>query len=249
MTFNAAVFDIHPGDRRQLERIFAKETDIRKHRGELLSCETFGSIDSMLISPMKFDLFIVDASEKEDPYSYKTNLNLAGRIRDAGVKDAPIALLFREEVDMPAYCNIPGVTLYHKPVVSSFIKTLIDTAMEKKRALPSHYEIRGKDETWYVHIDEILYAIADAPYTDVYMTDDRMAHTLEDLPVTADYMKKEKHVVRLGKKYIINTHHIKEMTTLGVIMSDGKKISCTPVDMLKIRKAVKATSQSSVSNS
>jgi len=241
MTFNTAVFDTHPGDRRQLERIFAKETDIRKHKGELVSCETFGSTQSMLISPMKYDLFIVDATDKDDPESYTVNLEIAKEIRRAGVKDTPIALLFREEVNMPPSCDIPGVTLYHKPVVSAYIRELIDTVMGKKSGLPSHYEIRGQEETWYLHIDEILYAIADAPYTNVYMTAGRMAHTLEDLPVTAAYMKKETHVVRLGKRYIINTHHIKEVGNIHVIMDDGRKINLTPVDIMIIKKRMKDT--------
>jgi len=88
MTFNTAVFDTHPGDRRQLERIFAKETDIRKHKGELVSCETFGSTQSMLVSPMKYDLFIVDATDKDDPESYTVNLEIAKEIIAFEVKDS-----------------------------------------------------------------------------------------------------------------------------------------------------------------
>ena len=234
MTFSAAIFDIHPGDRRQLERIFSKETLERKSAGNTLYTEAFGSVASMLISPMKFDLFVVDAADENAPDAGDENLEVARRIREAGVI-APIVLFFREGVAIPA-CDIPDVTLFSKPVTTALIRDLLDKWMEEKSTRSPRFEIRGDKNTYYVSPKEVIYAISSGNAVDVYLTEQRYAHVLEPISYIFSMFEKDVSFLKVGRNALINMHHVVSAEDGGFRMSDDHRIPCNIIDFIRLKK-------------
>ncbi len=234
MTFSVAVFDVHPGDRRQLERIFSKETQERKQLGDTLYTESFGSVDSLLIAPMKFDLFIVDGVLADEDPEGLLNIDIAARIREKGVF-APIVLYFSEGTALPASCDIPDVTMVQKPVTTGYIHELLDKWSQEKATRTPRYEIRGDKNTYYVTPREVMYAISAGNSVDVYLTEQRYLHVLEPMSYIFSMFEKDVSFIKVGRTALVNMHHIVAADDGGFRMSDDHRISCNIIEFMRLK--------------
>ncbi len=235
MTFNTAIFDVHPGDRRQLERILAKEKPLLEAEGSTVYSESFGSTGSMLIAPMKYDLFIVDAAEDDDPDGAATNLEVARAIRAAGAI-APVVLLFREGVKMPEECDMADVILFQKPTTTAFIHEVLTSWIKEKATRTPRYELRGDTVTYYVYAREVMYALALENSVDVYLTEGRYLHILEPMSYIYKMFEKDLSLVKVGRNALMNMHHIVSAEGNSFKMADDHRITCSIFEYGKLKK-------------
>jgi len=235
MTFNTAIYDIHPGDRRALERILAKEKALLEAEGGTVYSESFGSTGSMLLSPMKYDLFIVDGAEDSDPDAAGTNIEVARAIRKAGAI-APVLLLFREGVKIPESCDVPDVIFFQKPATTAFIHQVLTSWMEEKATRTPRYEIRGDKNTYYVSAREVMYAVAMENSVDVYLTEGRYLHILEPMSYIQKMFEKDVSLLKVGKNALINMNHVVSAEENGFRMSDDHRINCSIFEFGKLKK-------------
>ncbi|MBR6328102.1 MAG: hypothetical protein IKR68_00470 [Lachnospiraceae bacterium] len=232
MTFNAAVFDVHPGDRRQMERILGKEKEARASSGVTLYSESFGSTGSLLVYPMKHDIFFIDAADSAVSTDGSINIETAREIRAAGVV-APIVLFYREDIDMPPLPDdLENVVTFKKPITTAFVRSVLDKRTAEKATLPVRYEIRGGKETYYVYDYEIMYALPAGRFTDVYLTEGRKVHVMESLKGFGGQFEKKKSLKLIGSGFVINLEHITSAFLCIFIMTDGRKLFCPPLHFI-----------------
>lgn len=240
MAIYIALYDIYPGDRKNLERLIERESDIRKQHGETLYTDAFGSVESMLESPMKYSLFIIDASDASLDATGSVNAKIASMIREAGVT-APIILGYKPEITEPLLSMEDNVTVYQKQMTSTFLTEQINNLIEFKESHPEKLEIRGDKITYYVSPDEILYVKAEASGIDVMLTEGRSAHVLDSLPNFNVSLQTYKNFVISGKNLIFNLDSIVGISGNGISdrafrMIDGSMVPISVIEFFKIWK-------------
>ena len=62
MTLYIAILDDDPADRKQAERLLAREADLRTPSGDVLYIDTYGNEQSILSIAVRYDLFFIDIS-------------------------------------------------------------------------------------------------------------------------------------------------------------------------------------------
>lgn len=234
MAIHVAVYDVYPGDRKQLERLLEKESEIRKENGHIVNVECFGSVESMLQTPMKYDLFIVDAAEARLDPSGSINSEIASKIRQSG-STAPIVLGYRTDIVNPPVSNESNVITYTKSMTQERLSGLISIAIESKGQLPDRIEIRGGQSTVYVTPWEILYCKGDSASLDVYLTEGRTIHVLSNCTSFYSTFSDDKNFVMSGKNHIFNLNHISgivgnKLNDRGFRMSDGTTVPINVID-------------------
>lgn len=240
MAIYIAVYDIYPGDRKNLERLIERESDIRKQHGETLYTDSFGSVESMLESPMKYSLFIIDASDASLDATGSVNAKIAQMIREAGVI-APIILGYKPEITDPLLSMEDNVTVYQKQMTSAFLSEQIDSLLKFKDENPEKLEVRGDKATFYVESSEIMYAKSESSGITVYMTEGRSAHVLDALQYFYGSIENHKCFIMCGKNLMFNLDCISGISGNGISdrafrMLDGTMVPVSVIDFFKIWK-------------
>jgi len=84
--------------------------------------------------------------------------------------------------------------------------------------------LRTVDRLLFVHAKEILYAIANGNYTQIYLTNDRSVRVLRKLKGVNELLTDE-HFIRIHRSHLINLEHIQSYDEEEVIvMNDGKRL-------------------------
>jgi|GEM_PF-3999681 len=238
MSIYVAIYDIYPGDRKHLERLLERESDKRKADGNTIYAESFGSVESMLETPMKYTLFIVDAAETEADAANNINWEIAAKIREHGCT-APIILGYRPEFTLPEDKPEDNIYTYSKDITPQQISEYIDKVIATKNDAVKTYEIRDKNTTYYVEPSDIIYAKAEGTSIMVYLTGNRRAHVLSTLENFMEPFQKNKAFLASGKTEIFNMDHIigitgQGMSDRGFRMSDGSIIPVSFVEFMRI---------------
>lgn len=240
MTIQAAICDINPADRKQIERLFDKEIEIRSKSEDGLCYESFGSIDALLASPQKFDLFVIDVTDMASNPVADTNVDLAKKLR-AMECSSPIALCFMPEIQFPTLDGLDDVKLFQKYLTHDKLGGIIDTAMTYKKNQPEKLEIRGNEGTFYVYENEIMHATTDEIGLKVTFTEGRTLHVLESLTNFAAGFEEKRSFVLSGKNMLINMEHIAGIMGNGITdrafrLSDGSTLPIGVIEFFRIWK-------------
>ena len=85
--------------------------------------------------------------------------------------------------------------------------------------------LRTVDRLLFVHPEEILYAIADGNYTQIYLTNDRSVRVVRKLKGVSELLTAE-HFIRIHRSHLINLEHIQSYDDDEVVvMNDGKRLA------------------------
>lgn len=240
MTLQAAICDLNPADRKQLERLIDKEIEIRAKRENGLCYESFGSTEALLSSPQKFDLFIIDVTDPAVAKTAAANIEIAKKLRDMGCL-APISLCFDPEIVFPALNGLEDIKLFQKYLTNDKLSGIIDAAFEYKKSQPEKIELRGNEGTFYVTDDEIMYAVIDDIGINVTFTEDRHLHILESMTNFAATFAEKRNFVVSGKNTLLNMDHIAGIMGNGITdrafrLSDGSSFPINVVEFFRIWK-------------
>jgi len=223
-----AICDDNIADRKQTERLMKREADKVISRGGTLYCESFGNCESLLFTPMQYDLFIIDVRNTPGTDSFET----ARKLRDKGVGSPICVIYMREEgiPDIPDYLSgenarseAPGILFLAKPVRPEELSSLITHVESICESKVSRIELRGEFDTLYVSPDDILYAERSGLHTLITLSSGKTFEASCDVPTLFDEIKEE-HLsfVMPSINYLININHISSLRFHTAQMKDNR---------------------------
>ncbi len=223
-----AICDDNIADRKHLERLLQRESDRRKSTKGILYIDSYGNVDALTKSPMIYDLFFIDMTQLP-PHGMETAILL----REIGVT-APIVLC-TSSIRYEDYAK-PPIDLFYidkpfKPIQLTEIVDIIDA--RKKKAAPT-IEIRDDLNTYYIHEEDFIYAYPDGYRTKIVLKDGRVIMQLGTLQELLPALQPFDSFLLLGKKYVVNYHHIEKQERNYVLLSDHSKVPLSWGDKKRI---------------
>lgn len=216
MDMHIAVCDDNVADRKQMERLLARESDRRSRENGLLYTDSFGNASALLHNPMQYDIFFLDVCRTEGV----TVQEIVAGLLSAGVK-VPIYLCC-SEIDYRQYPFPENIFFIDKAIRVAELTLAIDRAAEYKQNAVPLLELRLEDETLYVTEEEILYAVAhDGKHVAVTLTDQRKVLMTTSIENLYGQWEKQETMVNPTRKLILNARHVASCRPLKVTMTDG----------------------------
>lgn len=220
-----AICNDNVADRKQLERLLARESDKRLSTSGNLYVDSYGHPDSLLKNPMQFDAFFIDMELTPDI----SDSSVLQCLITAGCS-APVILLYaspeeKEEKKALGKDAPMEILLLEKPVRKEELSSLLDNllVLSGNREVP--IEIRAEAGTHYIYESDILYAEKKGGH--IYVT----LKSGEILPHNASleslFAQLEAYPVFFApnRKTILNGRYIKSVQLTHITMCDGHTFS------------------------
>lgn len=225
-----AICDDNIADRKQTERLLGRESDRRAKTDSVLYLDSFGKKESVLVSPMIYDMFFIDMV-LDAP---STASDIVKALIETGVTSPIVMLCSSIDYRKDAYLSsLEQVSFLDKPIKVTELTDVISMGFQKKNQKVPTIELRTDTSALYVKEDDIMYAVyAGKQYTDVYLNDGRKIHMLCNIE------NFYAHLIHFGSFFPANRHtiiqkkYVKKISLLHVHLSCGKKFNF-PADYKK----------------
>ncbi|MDD3416739.1 MAG: LytTR family transcriptional regulator DNA-binding domain-containing protein [Lachnospiraceae bacterium] len=221
-----AICDNNTADRKHLERLLNRESEQRIHNSGVLYIDSYGSEEALLMTPMRYDLFLIDMAGERNGY------DIAKALRTNGVI-CPICLC-SSKIDYEQEYADENFIYIRKPFVKADLTSLLDFCIEEQKHRTPLLELRDEIKTYYVSSDEIKYARSDDRFVDIYLNGDRKAHILGDIYDIDILLDGNDNFLQTGKISLVNMDYISGMVGRAFEMTDGELISFNFFDQKKI---------------
>lgn len=230
-----AICDDHMADRKQMERLLGRESDRRMNTTGVLYVDSFGSKESILVTPMIYDAIFMDMTEDGCDA-----IELSHMLRADGT-DVPIVFCC-DKVDYRKSKNLPDNALFlDKPIVVSELTETIDHLLSIKNSKVKKLEFRNQTDTIYLTEDQISYAWPKNNRQVCIHTADGRDYTT-DMSLASFYgtLNKYDNFVLLASNTVLNMRQIRSISMLKVTMQDGKSFRLGFGEAKILRKSVDA---------
>ncbi len=213
-----AICDDNIADRKQMERLLSRESDRRIQTTGNLYLDSFGSVSALMHAPMIYNLFFIDYHSES-----MSGMDVAIRLRKAGVT-APIVLC-SGTTDYTVLPDAPDNILHiEKPIQVKALTDLITKGLQIQAQSKPPIPIQGESETFYLKEEEFLYAHAAAPLLYVYSVSGKTISTIGKLSDLAATLENKTSFYQLSNHTIINLHHIVEIRSGSLTLSNQTKL-------------------------
>ena len=210
-----AICDDNIADRKQLERLLKKESDIRAMKSEGFYVDSFGNTDALLRAPMLYDAFFIDMCNGDI-----TGLDVVQRLTEVGV-NAPI-ILCSSKIHYQEHTFTSNVLFLDKPIKKDSLSDMIDHAIIIKSQAAPHIELREESgEYYYANEADIMYIVADGAYLKIHLTNGKVLSVLSTLANMYSQLTKYPMIMPVNKKTLINVRHLQALKGRKVQMCDG----------------------------
>ena len=231
MALYIAVCDDNAADRKQIERLLDRENTLQKSKGNPLYFDSFGSKDSLMKTPNRYNLFLITASEDSE----FDGIAVANEIKQVGI-DALIVMMCspgRSEDHTGS-----GFITKDKPITASDISELVGLAEACTHNKTPLIEIRCNDTTVFAKPEEFICAIAAKKGfgLEIYLTGGRKFAATDTLDQFSLWMGSFEEIVRCGKCYV-NRNHVRSLSTFHLTLSDGIRLPVNPLGRSKLHPA------------
>ncbi len=211
-----AVCDDNVADRKQFERLIRREADRRAADEVVLFANFFGNANALLSNPMQYDIFYIDLCQTPET-------DAAEVVRALVKKGIQVPVVMCCSGINYHLLSLPGEILFlDKPIRPEELSSTLDRALEVSVHAASRIELRDENNTYYVTEDEILYAIQDGLLIDIFLSDGRVIHTLDNAINLFSQLETFPSFLVPTPKVLINGRHISGFKFHRVIMSDGR---------------------------
>ena len=231
MALYIAVCDDNAADRKQIERLLDRENTLQKSKGNPLYFDSFGSKDSLMKTPNRYNLFLITASADSE----FDGIAVANEIKQVGI-DALIVMMCspgRSE----DYTG-SGFITKDKPITASDISELVGLAEACTHSKTPLIEIRCNDTTVFAKPEEFICAIAAKKGfgLEIYLTGGRKFAATDTLDQFSLWMGSFEEIVRCGKCYV-NLNHVRSLSTFHLTLSNGIRLPVNPLERSKLHPA------------
>lgn len=225
-----AVCDDNIADRKQLERLLGREGDSRKEAVGAFYTDSFGTYDSLYAKRMSYDLFFLDH-----------NIDFALKLCENGVS-APIVIcacdISASDWVAKAKALPDNLMFLAKPILKAELSSVLNRAVEIDNSKQKTIELRHKDDTLYVHEDDIVYVTSSKTGCTVHLVDGQEISILDSIENMYSNLKTFKHFVGISQVTIINITHIEKNTPVNVCMKGGNKFVKSLYGMRELKYAL-----------
>lgn len=234
MALYIAICDDNIADRKQLERLFNREKDLRlKINDEVLYIDAFGSPEALMHTPFKYDIFLLDITTES-----QNGLEIAKTIRQAGIK-APIELMI-SSIDYSSYSNIPyDTSCITKPINQGQVAHVVDVAKAWAVKKPPVIELRAQKETLFADEKDLIRVISKNGYCQVALSDGgyidipgNMSSFIRSLPNLNSFIS--------CKGVLISMYHIVSCDKNTFLLSNGERFAFSFHEKDKVIKSLSA---------
>lgn len=227
MALYIAVCDDNAADRKQIERLLDRENNLQKSKGNPLYFDSFGSKDSLMKTPNRYNLFLITASADSE----LNGIAVANEIKQMGI-DTLIVLMCssgRSEDHTGS-----GFILKDKPITASDISELVGLAQAHILNKTPLIEIRCNDTTVFAKPEEFICSIAAKKSfgLEIYLTEGRKYVATDTLDQFSLWMDPFKEIVRCGNSYV-NLSHITSCSSFHITLSNGIRLPVNPLERSK----------------
>lgn len=227
-----AICDNNIADRKQMERLLGRESDIRKKTTGVLYIDSFGDSASLLNAPMLYDLFFLDLQENN-----LQTIHLAEELRHAGVT-APIVLCYQEISEQPP--SVPSLHHLKKPVSAKDLPPIIDMALAAKAAATHTVEIRCEKSTQYIEPEKMVYAVPQGHLTLLHFESGEIISMLGNLNDLYYLLESTKKFIFAKKNMLVNLDCIASLSFFKLGLKNGKSFPIKINDYQFIKKYLHA---------
>lgn len=212
---HVAVCDDNVADRKQLERLLKRESELRSANSEPLYIDSFGNATALLSNPMQYDVFYIDICMTAGI----DGISVVKALLEKGVQNS--IFLCCSHINYKELIDHENVFFIDKPIKTQHLKESLDYAQELKEHSVPLIELRMEKETIYVSEQDILYALEDGRYVNVYLIDHRIIHVCTDAMNLFSQWEMHETFFAPSIKLIINGRHIKKIDFFKVYLVDG----------------------------
>ena len=222
MAIYIAVCDDIIGDRKQMERLLNREKDARI-ASEVLYIDSFGSIDALMKTPFRYNLFLIDIVSP----TY-CGMDVAKELRNQGIT-APIVLM-SSRIDYTSYGNSPGnITYLTKPVTQGQVAHLVDIASDHVKERVPLIEVRDDKNSHFLPYTDIVYIKEVGDVMEFLLSNGEMI-TSRCKPKTIISQLIEKKCFYKCNKTIVNLLHVISSSKTTLELSSGDKVKFSIFD-------------------
>ena len=214
---HVAVCDDNVADRKQFERLIKRESDRRAAKSGTLFADLFGNARSLLANPMQYDVFYIDMC-KTPGVSAEA---IVQQLQEKGVQ-VPIVLCC-SDIDYRTLSLSGDISYLDKPIQADALSATIEHALSVKENAVPHIEIREDNKTThYITEPDILYAVQDGMFVDIFLKDGKTLHILDNPLNLFEQWENFPSFLMPSSKTVINGRYIKALRFRKAVMTDGR---------------------------
>lgn len=232
-----AICDDNIADRKQMERLLARESDRRKAESGVFYVNSFGNSELLGKAPMQYDLFFIDmVNGGTDGLAFALELIRAG-------VSAPIVLcissidyreLYRKTNNAPA-----NISFLDKPVKTDTLRSLLNHAVTLRSEKAPAIELRTDKETFYLKEQDIVCARVENGFVNVFLDDGRTVAVTSELGNLYGQVADLPSFLLLSQRAFVNINHIDKCSFFKVTMQNGISLSLPPGYFFALQKFIR----------
>lgn len=223
-----AVLADNIADRKQTERLLGRANDVLANETGTLYIDSYGDAQSLMRAPMKYELFFLDIYGAEDH-----GRSVIDALKSANVP-GKIALVLPEDIPFSYQNAIEGLLTIQKPLITTTLHQLIkDAHKEQMQTVVPKVEIRSENETYYVPLEQIIYAQEINHFVYVHLDNGSTLTILGEIRDFYRWVNNHKEFVHIKKDTVLNLNHVISSSKKEYHMSNGEVITLPRFSFLK----------------
>ena len=223
-----AVLADNIADRKQTERLLGRANDVLANETGTLYIDSYGDAQSLMRAPMKYELFFLDIYGAEDH-----GRSVIDALKSANVP-GKIALVLPEDIPFSYQNAIEGLLTIQKPLIATTLHQLIkDAHKEQIQTVVPKVEIRSENETYYVPLEQIIYAQEINHFVYVHLDNGSTLTMLGEIRDFYRWVNNHKEFVHIKKDTVLNLNHVISSSKKEYHMSNGEVITLPRFSFLK----------------
>ena len=223
-----AVLADNIADRKQTERLLGRANDVLANETGTLYIDSYGDAQSLMRAPMKYELFFLDIYGAEDH-----GRSVIDALKSANVP-GKIALVLPEDIPFSYQNAIEGLLTIQKPLVATTLHQLIkDAHKEQIQTIVPKVEIRSENETYYVPLEQIIYAQEINHFVYVHLDNGSTLTMLGEIRDFYRWVNNHKEFIHIKKDTVLNLNHVISSSKKEYHMSNGEVITLPRFSFLK----------------
>ncbi len=223
-----AVLADNIADRKQTERLLGRANDVLANETGTLYIDSYGDAQSLMRAPMKYELFFLDIYGAED-----YGRSVIDALKSANVP-GKIALVLPEDIPFSYQNAIEGLLTIQKPLITTTLHQLIkDAHKEQIQTVVPKVEIRSENETYYVPLEQIIYAQEINHFVYVHLDNGSTLTMLGEIRDFYRWVNNHKEFVHIKKDTVLNLNHVISSSKKEYHMSNGEVITLPRFSFLK----------------